>query len=121
MLIAPCCFSQQVSVHQSPAADDMRRDIRRRLAAGQTRQQILDAYAAQYGARILAQPPARGAGRLLYLLPPLAFLLSAGWLVVLARRLSSRTAARESSAADTTGPTPDKYREALDEQLRDLD
>ena len=44
MLIAPCCFSQQVSVHQSPAADEVRADVRARLAAGETRQQILDAY-----------------------------------------------------------------------------
>ena len=60
MLIAPCCFTQQVSVHPSPAAEDVRRDVRARLAAGQTRQQILDTYLARYGTRILAAPPARG-------------------------------------------------------------
>ena len=42
MLIAPCCFSQQVSVHQSPAADEVRRDVRRRLAEGQSRQRAPD-------------------------------------------------------------------------------
>lgn len=121
MLIAPCCFSQQVSVHQSPAADEARRDIRRRLAAGQTRQQILDAYVAAHGARVLAQPPARGTARLLDVLPPLAFLLTAAWIVVLVRRLSIHAVAPVTSPADTAGPTEDKYREALDEQLRDLD
>ena len=40
MLIAPCCFQQQVSLRQSAAAEEVRRDVRARLAAGQTRWQI---------------------------------------------------------------------------------
>src|SRR5688572_25781179 len=66
MLIAPCCFTQQVSVHHSAAADDVRQDIRKRLGGGETRDQILDAYVAQYGKRILAQPPAEGIASVLY-------------------------------------------------------
>ncbi len=62
MVIAPCCFSQQVSVHQSPAADQMKKEIRLMLAAGQTRQQILEAFVAQHGEQILAEPPARKGG-----------------------------------------------------------
>ena len=77
MLIAPCCFSQQVSVHHSAAADEVRQDIRKRLAAGETREQILDAYEAQYGKRVLAEPPAEGIARMLYVLPPLVFVLTA--------------------------------------------
>jgi cytochrome c-type biogenesis protein CcmH len=119
LLIAPCCFSQQVSVHQSPAADQVRRDIRRRLAAGETRQRILDAYVAQYGPRVLAEPPARGSGRLLYVLPPLAFLLTAGWVIVLVRRL---THSRANETAPSEAPTDaHAYSARLDEQLRDLD
>ena len=78
MLIAPCCFSQQVSVHHSAGADEVRQDIRKRLSDGETREQILDAYVAQYGKRILAQPPAEGMARVLYILPPLALVLDGG-------------------------------------------
>jgi len=58
--VAPCCFSQQVSVHPSAAAQEVKRDVRRPLAAGETQQQILDAYVAQYGKHILAEPRAEG-------------------------------------------------------------
>lgn len=53
MLMAPCCFAQQVSVYSSDAAQEAKADIRRRLAAGETQQQILDAYVAKYAKHIL--------------------------------------------------------------------
>lgn len=120
LLIAPCCFSQQVSVHHSPAAADVRKDIRRRLGAGETREQILAAYMEQYGTRILAEPPASGFNRTLYVLPPLALILTAGLVVRAVRRFTGRRAPAMQPAA--AGMARDeRYRAELDEQLRDLD
>lgn len=118
MIIAPCCFSQQVSVHQSPAADEVRKDVRARLGAGETRQQILDAYVAQYGKRILAEPPAAGFDLALYVLPPLLLVASAGLIVVLLRRFSRRpvAAADGAQAVHANG-----YEQKLDDELRDMD
>ena len=118
MIIAPCCFSQQVSVHQSPAADEVRKDVRLRLAAGETREQILNAYVSQYGKRILAEPPAEGFDLALYVLPPLLLVSSAALVIVVVRRFSRRPAvvtavtAPAASAADNA---------RLDDELRDLD
>jgi cytochrome c-type biogenesis protein CcmH len=120
-LIAPCCFTQQVSIHQSPAADEVRQDVRRRLAAGETPEEILDAYVAQYGKRVLAQPPAEGIGRALYLLPPLAFLATGALVVLIVWRLTKRRAAAATAAWSGTSPVEERYRAELDEQLRDLD
>jgi cytochrome c-type biogenesis protein CcmH/NrfF len=72
MLVAPCCYSQQVSIHESAAADEVRRDVRARLTAGQSRQRILDDYVANYGKRILAVPPARGFDLTLFVTPVVA-------------------------------------------------
>ncbi len=118
MLIAPCCFSQQVSVHQSPAADEVRKDVRARLAAGQTRQQILDAYVGNYGKRILAEPPAEGFDRALYLLPPLLLLGSAALVIWLVRRFSGRATQASEPAPVVAGGN---YDQKLDDELRDLD
>jgi cytochrome c-type biogenesis protein CcmH len=118
MIIAPCCFSQQVSVHQSPAADEVRKDVRARLAAGETRQQILAAYTAQYGKRILAEPPAEGFDRALYVLPVLLFLGSAAAVVLMLRRFSRRTTAAPALAAAAPAG---EYDRKLDDELRDLD
>jgi cytochrome c-type biogenesis protein CcmH len=119
-LIAPCCWSQQVSVHQSGAADEIRRDVRRRLAAGETRQQILDAYVAQYGPGILAEPPARGFNISLYAVPILLFLGSAVTLALVVRRfVRPKAVAPDPGAAGVAGAG--QYGARLDEELRDLD
>jgi cytochrome c-type biogenesis protein CcmH len=85
LLIAPCCWSQQVSLHQSPAADDIKQTVRKLLAEGKTSQQILDIYVAQYGDRILAEPPARGFSRLIYVAPWIFLVASVGLVVVVIR------------------------------------
>jgi cytochrome c-type biogenesis protein CcmH len=116
MLVAPCCFSQQVSVHQSAAAQEVKEDVRRRLAGGETRQQILDAYVAQYGKHILAEPPATGFDLTLYVVPPIALVASLGLIALLIRRLS-----RPQAIAAPDAPVSDDDDARLDEELRDLD
>lgn len=119
-LIAYCCWSQQVSVHDSPAATQMRSDIRQRLAAGENEQVILAAYVAEHGERILAEPPAKGFTRLLYLVPPILGLLGIGVLVVMVRRFAQRGG--DTPATATAGPAPSGALDRrLDEELRDLD
>ena len=119
-VIAPCCWSQQVSVHQSPAADQMRADIRTMLAGGRSHDQVLEAFVAQYGERILAMPPARGYKLSLYVLPVVLLVVSAFALGLLVKRMAGRGA-----LAPVAGPAAsdadDQYRDRLTEELRDLD
>jgi cytochrome c-type biogenesis protein CcmH len=126
-LIAPCCWSQQVSVHQSPAADEIRKDLRLRLARGQSRQQILDDYVVQFGTRILAEPPARGFSSLLYVLPPILLIAGACVVVVLVRRFSARAETEPASSpagagAPRPGRSPDQaYDDRLEDELANLE
>ncbi len=121
LLIAPCCFSQQVSEHQSAAAEEARRDIRARLAAGEARQQILDAYVAEYGNRVLATPPAEGINLVLYVTPVVALVLSVGLVVFAVHRFAGARQGRR--AAEPALPTrwPAGVEARLDDELRDLD
>src|SRR5450756_1639800 len=41
MIIAPCCWMQPVSDHQSQASDEVKQQIRQWLGSGMTRQQVL--------------------------------------------------------------------------------
>jgi len=132
MLIAPCCWNQPVSEHNSPASDEVKAQIRAWLGQGMTREQVLDAFVERYGARILAEPPNKGAGRFLYLGPWIVFGASAIGLVVLVRKLTS---ARGAASAAATAPAPvgpasgapaaeaenRSYERQLDDELRDLD
>ena len=120
MLVAPCCFRQEVSVHQSAAAQEVKQDVRRRLAAGETQQQILDAYVAQYGKHILAEPRAEGFDVLLYVLPVVTFFASIALLAVVIRRVTQHAPAKASASAPPDSATRAED-EQLDDELRDLD
>ena len=119
-LMAPCCWAQQVSLHQSPAADEIKQAIRKLLAEGKTSEQILDIYVAQYGDRILAEPPARGFSRLIYVAPWVFLVASVGLVIVVIRRLravSPAPARTERAAASPSEAEADR----IDEELRNLD
>jgi cytochrome c-type biogenesis protein CcmH/NrfF len=129
MLIAPCCWLAPVSEHASPASDEVKQQIREWLGRGMTQQQVLDAFVERYGARILAEPPNKGAGRYLYVAPWLVFGLSAIGLVVLVKRLTASRAAAAPAAgtpparSEPAPADPDRraYEDRLDDELRDLD
>ncbi len=123
MLVAPCCFSQTVSIHESAAADEVRRDVRARLSAGATRQQILDAYVDRYGTRILAVPPAVGFDVTLYAMPLVVFLASAGLGVLALRRFTRRAPTGPDDPPESAGGDAGSAAEEarLDDELRDLD
>ena len=128
MLIAPCCWTQQVSLHQSPAADEIKTNIRKLLAQSRTRQQIIDAYVAEYGDRILAEPPARGFSAALYVLPWVFLAGSMGLVFVVIRRLRAPAAvAAVAAEPQPAGRGPAGFGESeaeterLDEELRSLD
>lgn len=119
-VIAPCCWSQQVSVHQSPAADQMRADIRAMLADGRSHDQVLEAFVAEYGERILAVPRARGYKLSLYVLPVVLLVASALVLGLIVRRMAGRAALAPAGGIGP-GDADDRYRDRLADELRDLD
>ena len=55
-VLAPCCYTEPVSRHQSEIALKMRMEIANRVAEGGTDQQILETYVKQYGSKVLVDP-----------------------------------------------------------------
>ncbi len=80
LIIAPCCWRQPVSDHQSPDATRIKAEIRQMLEEGKDQTQILDHYVGIHGARILSIPPQEGFNRTAFLMPALFTIL--GLLVV---------------------------------------
>ena len=117
MLIAPCCWTQPVSVHYSAEAEEVRVGILKLLGEGKTQQQVLDAFVAQYGTRILADPPVAG----LHWLPWL-FLVGGGTVVVVVvRHLRTNTAVVAGEETPAPSPADDDYAGRLEEELQNLD
>jgi cytochrome c-type biogenesis protein CcmH len=122
MLVAPCCFTQSVAVHQSAAAAEVREDVRARLAAGETRQQILDAYVRRYGKRVLTEPPAAGFDAALYVAPVIVFLGSIVLMLAVVRRFTAPPGGVPAAGrAPQPAPAGGAYQSRLDTELRDLD
>ncbi|GGM58384.1 hypothetical protein GCM10011608_49200 [Micromonospora sonchi] len=96
-LRCPACQGESVVDSPSPIAASMRQVIADHLAQGRSREEIRRWFVARYGDEVLAQPPARGPGLLLWVVPAIA-LLGAG--AAAARTLRPRLAgsARRSGA-----------------------
>ena len=78
--IAPCCFANTLAEHRSPVAEELRQELRSMLAGGATETQVVDAFVAEYGERILAAPRPQGFNLLAYVLPAVA--VGVGLLVI---------------------------------------
>ncbi len=115
-LYCPVCENVPLDVCPTQACAQWRQTIREKLAVGWSEQQIKDYFVEQYGARVLAAPPARGLNLLVYLLPPLAFAVGA-YVVYRAVRAWRHTAAPVTSppAAD------DDYTRRIEAELRRRD
>jgi cytochrome c-type biogenesis protein CcmH len=123
-VMCPVCEGETLAQSDSPAADQVRRVIRARIAAGDTRSEIKRKLVAEYGPQILAAPPRHGFGLLAWALPLAGILAAAGAMAVLARRWSRRV---EEPPAATAPPSlngrpldPDLERR-LDEELARFD
>jgi len=119
MLIAPCCWSQPVSQHYSEAADKIRREVRELLAAGKSKQQILDYYESVYGERILASPRPHGFNLLVYFVPPAILLIGATSLAIFLKKWTTRLP-DEQEFNTASGPLDERYASRVESELREL-
>ena len=55
-VLAPCCYTETVGQHQSEIAVQMRVEIAKWVEQDRTDEEILDTYAARYGAKVLVDP-----------------------------------------------------------------
>jgi cytochrome c-type biogenesis protein CcmH len=115
-LMCPVCAGQTVADSGSQLAEQMRAEIRRRLQAGQTRDEIVAYFIGQFGEGVLARPPARGTGLVLWLALPVALLL--GGLIL--RRFLRGNMTAAGPAAAPPPPTPEEA-ERIAQALRKLD
>ena len=82
----PTCRSQSVLDSDAPTADNIRKDIRRRIAAGESDGEIRAYYVSRYGQSILLTPPRSGIAALVWVLPVAALVLAVAGLGFAFRR-----------------------------------
>jgi cytochrome c-type biogenesis protein CcmH len=117
-LYCPVCENIPLDVCPTQACEQWRATIREKLAEGWEEKQIKDYFVAQYGDRVLAEPPARGLNWLIYILPPVVILIGA-YVLFRAFKTWTRTPPPQSAprAPSLSGPD-DPYAAQLEEELR---
>jgi cytochrome c-type biogenesis protein CcmH len=113
---APCCWNQTIDIHGSPSSGQLRREIRKRLKAGETTEQIEASIVARYGERILAVPPGNPLKGVAVALV-LGVLFAGGIAGALVVRWRNRSGSSNGSSGGTAGATKPKGRDEWDERL----
>ena len=112
-LVCPVCH-ETLDQSTAPVAQEMKREIRRRIAQGWTKQQIIDEMVANFGPGVLSTPAKHGFDLLAWVLPLGGILLGAAALGVGAWHWSR-------GRGGGGPPPPDTELSAEDEQLVDLE
>jgi len=114
MLLCPICENLSVLDSPSPLAQQMRGIIQEKLAAGESREQIIQYFVDRYGEGVLVEPPKRGFSLLVWLGP---LLIALGGLVVVGMTL--RRWLRRQPAFDTEeAPADPEALKRLEAELR---
>jgi cytochrome c-type biogenesis protein CcmH len=112
-LYCPVCESTPLDVCPTEACRQWRELIRTMLAEGKTEQEIQQYFVAQYGARVLAEPPNR---LVTYLVPALGILLGV-FLLLRGFQVWKKPVASQ-AMEPKAGATPDPYIARLEEELK---
>ncbi len=119
-LMCPACLSHNeiLANGQDAGAEQAKEDIKRRLAAGQTKEEIINAYVALYGEQILAVPDKSGFNLMAWLLPPVALAGGAAFVYLAVRGWVKNHSGRRNITRDA-GPAIDPVDEdRLDEEMK---
>jgi cytochrome c-type biogenesis protein CcmH len=106
-LICPVCH-ETLDQSSSPAAEDMKQEIRRRLAQGWTEKQILDEMVANYGPGVLSTPAKHGFDLLAWVLPIGGALIGIAALAAAARYWSRRDPPTPPDSGDRLDPETER-------------
>lgn len=116
-LYCPVCENVPLDVCPTLACEQWRGLIREKLAQGMTEEQIKAYFVEQYGARVLAAPPAEGFNWLVYLVPPVA-ILSGAYILYKALKSWQQAEADDGGPGEAPELPEDEYVARLEEELR---
>ena len=118
-LFCPTCESVPVDVCPTEVCTDWRNEIRLQLAQGKSDQEILDYFAIRYGNGVLANPPARGFGLLIRLVPLVVLLAGGIWFATYLQSLRQTVEGNSAEPASpmSHGSATDTYRQQIEDEI----
>lgn len=117
-LFCPVCENTPLDVCPTQACAQWRELIRTKLAEGWSAEQIKEYFAAQYGARVLAEPPRKGLNWLVYLIPPVLMLVGVYILFRAYQSMRKPLPAGAELPLDVQTDEKDPYLRRIEEELK---
>jgi len=119
-LMAPCCWTQTIDIHDSPVSLSMRHEIRRRLRNGESAEVIQASFVERYGAKIMA---VQDGSQLKNVFIGLSVVMGGAGVAaaMMIGRWRKQNASKEASKKDAKEPKRDQWDEKLDAELKELD
>ena len=131
-LYCPLCNGVRLDTCELQACIQMRQVISDKLAGGVSKEQIKQEFVAEYGPKVLGEPPSSGLDLFAWILPIAAIVAGAAWLLYTARRWTRQPEAAPASApatleatatatAASTEEVTDAYLAQVEADLADLE
>lgn len=118
-LMAPCCWTQTIDIHDSEIALSMRHEIRRRLRNGESAEAIQQSFVERYGPKILA---VQENSQLKNVFIGLSVVMGgAGIAAAMMIGRWRKQSPKASPAPSDAAPVRDEWDEKLDAELKQLD
>jgi len=120
-LYCPICENTPLDVCETQACEDWREEIRAKLAAGQTAQQIIDYFAGIYGERARATPTTQGFSKWVWIIPIAGAVLFGAFFVRVLLRWRARAAEMEETSVTRPeiNEMPADYITRLEQDIRE--
>jgi cytochrome c-type biogenesis protein CcmH/NrfF len=123
-VMCPVCAGETLAQSDVPAAQQVKRNIQKWIAQGNTRSEIKRRLVADYGPQILAAPPRHGFNLLAWVLPLAGIIAATGVVAFLAWRWSRRREEPEDVPGSWSlngRPLDPELERRLDEELARFD
>ena len=114
LVLANCTHSGCMS------GDTMTTLIEQKLAQGQSEEQIIQLFVAQYGEQVLASPPKRGFNLMAWVTPFAAILLGVGVIYIAIRKWVKRGQHAQNSVVTEVEERNEEYWNQLDKDLAEF-
>lgn len=119
----PTCQSLNLADCRTQTCNQWKEQIGDLLASGMSEEDVLDWYVTRYGTEVLQEPPKRGVGLYVWILPIIGFLVGAGWLAYILKKWSGNqpeAAVVEIDASTGAIDESDDYLRQVEQDLQDL-